>query len=202
MPAQFVLYVEGPRDREILSIFARRESSELSRGVNATAVILGGRQPSRARKHFKNVTVGSSHPSALCILDRDDPSEDCPESENGLEFYMWKRRHIESYLLVPRALTFALADGGNLQQIERVIAREVPSHLKEHDFKTLDAKRLLGVKGPFARAIGKRPDLGRIARNIRLEELHSDVVRVLAKIRHGLNIPRVDVIHRNARRPV
>ena len=109
---------------------------------------------------------------------------------------MWRRRHIESYLLVPRALAFALASRETSRELEKVIKREIPSNLEDEDFETLDAKRLLGVKGPIARVIGKKPDLGRIARSIRTEELHPDVVRVLEKIRLGLNISKVDVIHR------
>ena len=196
MTEQFILYVEGPRDREILSIFAKRESRELSKGVNASAIILGGRQPLRARNHFKLKIRKHESIRALCILDRDDPVEICPDSETGLEFFVWRRRHIESYLLVPRALAFALASRETSHELEKVIKREIPSNLEDEDFETLDAKRLLGVKGPIARVIGKKPDLGRIARNIRTEELHPDVVRVLEKIRLGLNISKGDVIHR------
>ena len=49
----FALYVEGPRDQEILRSWARRVSRPLERAIDASTVIMGGRQPARAVEHFR-----------------------------------------------------------------------------------------------------------------------------------------------------
>jgi hypothetical protein len=49
----FVLYVEGPRDRDVLLAWALRVHAPLGRALEADAVILGGRQPDRAREHYR-----------------------------------------------------------------------------------------------------------------------------------------------------
>jgi hypothetical protein len=196
MPPHFLLYVEGPRDRELLSIFAQRDSRALAKGVKDASVILGGRQPARAVRHLEESRLESPEVRGLCVLDRDDPSEVSPASTPELEFFTWSRRHIESYLLVPRALRKALAPREDPRRLDRILRDEVPDGSDEALSQELHAKRLLGAKGPFARALGRTPDLGRVARNLRLEELHPDVVELLGKLRRGLGINHVDVIHR------
>ena len=49
----FFLYVEGPRDADILRIWGRRISRRLARHLDSRIVILGGRRPERARDHFR-----------------------------------------------------------------------------------------------------------------------------------------------------
>ena len=44
----FSVYVEGPRDRDVLAAWARRLSPPLARAFEPACVILGGRQPARA----------------------------------------------------------------------------------------------------------------------------------------------------------
>ena len=70
--ARFVLYVEGPRDCDLLRTFARHLSPALARAVGASAVILGGRRPARAQEHFRDLGGASAGVRALCVLDRDD----------------------------------------------------------------------------------------------------------------------------------
>ena len=102
----FVLYLEGPGDRGILDAWCRRLLPALAGRLSRASVILGGKQPVRAVEHFRSLGGAASGRRALCVLDRDDGATDPDEAgaEPGLEFFTWRRRHIESYLLVPSAI--------------------------------------------------------------------------------------------------
>ncbi len=78
-----------------------------------------------------------------------------------------------------------------------MIQEEVPAGDDEAAFAELDAKRLLGSKGAFAKALGRTPDVTRVARNLRLEELHSDVHGLLGRLRQRAGLASVDVVVRN-----
>jgi len=179
----FVLYVEGPRDRDVLRAWALRLHAPLGRAMAAAAVILGGRQPRRARSHFRELR--DAHPDALglCVLDRDGNGHDLspPEEEPGLEFHVWGRRHIESYLLVPEAIRRSLrlpsADG----RVTRACRRLLPAEDDENAFQDLDAKRLLAPEGELARAVGRPLQTGRIARAMREDDLHPEVRQLLER---------------------
>src|SRR4029453_5356301 len=98
--ARFVVYVEGPRDRDVLAGWARRLSPPLARRLRASCVILGGRQPARGADHLVRRREALGVARGLCVLDGDLPSAPAPEACEGLEYFTWSRRHIESYLLV------------------------------------------------------------------------------------------------------
>src|SRR5215831_10019361 len=115
----FILYVEGPRDRSILRAWAQRLLPELAPDLLEGAVILGGRRPARAVEHFRARAPGSR---GLCVLDRDeDTASDLPP-EDGLEFFTWGRRHIESYLLVASAIRRALSLPASDHRLEATLA--------------------------------------------------------------------------------
>jgi hypothetical protein len=65
------LYVEGPRDREIVEGWAQRASRRLAERVRESTVILGGRQPARACEHLAEVRAENGGARGLCVLDRD-----------------------------------------------------------------------------------------------------------------------------------
>jgi hypothetical protein len=181
----FILYVEGPRDRAILRAWASRLIPDRAPGVLEGAVILGGRRPARAREHFRAAAAGSH---ALCVLDRDeDGAESALEAEEGLEFFTWGRRHIESYLLVAGAIRRALALPASDHRLEAVLERELPHAGDDAGWRSLDAKRLLAESGPLARAVGRPLPLARIARATREDELHADVHDVFDRVRGGLS---------------
>ncbi len=192
----FLLYVEGPRDREILQRWAHADNPRLGRALAEAAVILGGRRPARAVEHFRERGGSQRGGRALCILDRDGGahSESLP-SVPGLEFYTWRRRHIESYLLVPEAIRRTLRLRSTDTRVERLFREHLPPAGDEQALVEVDAKRLLDSKGPLARGLGRELVPGRIARAMRPAEVHPEVAELLQTLRERLGLvdsePRV-----------
>jgi hypothetical protein len=191
VPPPTVLYVEGPRDRDILEGWTRAASVALARAVRETAVILGGRQLRRALSHFAEAAAARPGLRGLCVLDRDDEAEAPGGGAEGLEIFVWSRRHIESYLLVPAAIQRALRLPEHDGRVARLLRQHLPDAADEGTLRDLDAKRLLSATGPIARALGRPLALGRIARAMRADELHGDVSGLLAKLREKLLAPEV-----------
>ena len=186
---RFVLYVEGPRDREIMRIWARRLSSALARSVESSSVILGGRQPARALDHFRDLGGGAAGLRGLCLLDRDLHGPSAPQtSEAGLEFFTWPRRHIESYLLVRRAIWRCLADSREDWVISRLLDEFVPAPGDEAALRDIDAKRLLSATGPIAQGAGRKLRPSQIAKTMQEGELHEDILRLFDLLRGGMGL--------------
>lgn len=185
----FVLYVEGPRDRDLLRIWAHRVSRGLAKALDGRVVILGGRRPARAVEHFRDLRGESPEMSGLVVLDRDDL--DGPTDlgdEPGLEFFMWERRHIESYMLVPSAIKRAAGGGREDSRIDRVLAEHLPSENDPRRLRDLDAKRLLAGKGPLARALGCALTTPDIAKCMRREDIHGEVLGLLDRLSVGFGL--------------
>ena len=199
MPPPAVLYVEGPRDRDILEGWARAVSLPLAQAVREAAVILGGRQLGRAAAHFEAEAEARPGLRGLCVLDRDDGSA-VRAAAAGLDVFMWSRRHIESYLLVPAAIQRALRLPEHDGRLSRILRQHLPEAADEGALRELDAKRLLSESGPIARGLGRPLALGRIARAMRAEELHGDVSGLLGRLREKLLAPEVLVTLATGRR--
>ena len=189
-PASFFLYVEGPRDGEILRLWSRRESPTLVRSLERCTIILGGRQPDRAVDHFRNQGGPQSGQSGLVLLDRDHHVGEgiAWAREPGLEVFTWSRRHIESYLLVRDAIARLLDDDLPAGSVAEVMRTHIPPPDAEDIFRELDAKRLLGANGVLARELGRPISAAEIARTMRPDELHADVRALLQRIRVGLGV--------------
>jgi hypothetical protein len=183
VPPPAVLYVEGPRDADILEGWARAASVALARAVREAAVILGGRQLARAEASAERPGL-----RGLCVLDRDDVAE-AEAAAGGVEVFTWSRRHIESYLLVPAAIQRALRLPEHDGRVARLLRQHLPSSAPESALRDLDAKRLLAATGPLARALGQPLSPGRIARAMRPDELHPDVAALLERLREALLDP-------------
>ena len=188
----FVLYVEGPRDRDILRVWARCLSPLLARSLESSAVVLlGGRRPARALEHFRRLGGAEAGIRGLVVLDRDHHCADSgAESvdEPGLELFTWRRRHIESYVLVPRAICRALGLAPDDSRADRLLVGHLPDPGDEDAHRRVNAKQLLGSKGPLARRFGHDLSPGGIARCMRADELHADVLELYARIREGLGL--------------
>jgi hypothetical protein len=189
--APFLVYVEGARDRGVLSAWARRLSPRLPRAFEAACVILGGRQPARAVEHLARRRAQAGSASGLCILDSDLPAAPAPEVGEGLEVFTWRRRHIESYLLVPAAIERA-ARGGDTR-LRRLLDDELPHPADEGALLAFDAKRFLGPKGPLTRLLGRTLAPGWIARTMRADEIPEEVRGLCARIAAGLGVLEPDV---------
>jgi len=191
---QFSLYVEGPRDGDILRVWARRVCPAIVRPLERCMVILGGRRPARAVEHFRAAGGDASGRRGLVVLDRDHHSIDQAAdtagllAEPGLELFTWRRRHIESYVLVRDAIQRVVSDHPDREWLDRLIEQHVPPASDEVACSGLDAKRLLGAKGALARELGHVVSPAAVARSMRPEELHSDVLELFERIRGALGL--------------
>jgi hypothetical protein len=195
---RFALYVEGPRDRDVLRLFAQKLSPELARTMDSCVRILGGRQPDRAAELFGQLVDQAEAdagevPRGLCILDRDDPDrwkssypKNFDPEASKLEFVVWRRRQIESYLLVPRAIRGCLAKHRNDPQLDRLLDSWLPDPSDESEFRKLNAKRVLGARGPIASYLGRPLRAREIVRSMTPLEIHDDIKEVLARVRDQL----------------
>jgi hypothetical protein len=225
---RFALYVEGPRDRDVLRLFAQKLSPELARVMDPCVRILGGRQPDRAARLFGSMIEqaaanDSGTPRGICVLDRDDPRRYNQKSEAGsgeragaaveadphrhssaggpspasklprLEFVVWNRRQIESYLMVPPAIRRCIAkdraDPRDDSRIDRMLETWLPDPGNEDAFRKLDAKKVLGHRGPIANFLGRPLRAQEIVRSMTPLDIHSDVKDVLARVRDQLASP-------------
>jgi hypothetical protein len=136
----------------------------------------------------------------LVVLDRDHHEEDdAVVEEPGLELFTWGRRHIESYVMVRSAIARFLAERSEARLAERLVADVIPAVDDEEAHRTLNAKHLLGAKGPLARDLGAALSPGDIARCMRTEELHADVLDLYERIRAGLGLAEseLEVVRRS-----
>jgi len=188
---RFVLYVEGPRDRDLLRIWARRIAHDLARALEGCVVIMGGRQPARAADHFDGIRRTTPDATGLVVLDRDHhhEAEGWP-ADTPLDLYTWPRRHIESYVLVPAAIRRAAGCAPDDPRVDRVLGEHLVRGEEGRALADLDAKRLLAAKGPLARELGQALSTADIARCMRADELHGDVVELLDRTRVALGLER------------
>lgn len=193
---RFVLYVEGPRDRDVLRNFAKRLSPELARAMDPCIRILGGRKPDRAEALFRQlaeqaVEAARPVPRGLCVLDRDDPSclREVDSRQEGLEFVVWNRRQIESYLLVPGAIRRCVSNGRDSAKLLRLLDSALPAPDNEPAFREFDAKRLLGERGPIASVLGRPLRAREIVRNMSPVDIHADVKDLLGRVRDRIEVP-------------
>lgn len=171
-----LIYVEGARDQAVIHAWARLLAPKLAKRIADSFVILGGRRPERACEHFRSARSVNTNLLGLCILDRDTEVADLiAHVEEGLEFYTWGLRHIESYLLVPDAIRRTL----RFPEADRRFARAMRLHLAQVGddaaLRNFNAKRLLAHKGELASELGCEIPIERLARSLRVQELHEDV---------------------------
>jgi len=191
----FVLYLEGARDRGILMAWCRRLIPAAAAPLSRATVILGGRQPARAVEHFQDLGGAQAGVRGLCVLDRDDGGATAGDPEEpGLAFFTWGRRHIESYLLVPDAISRVLGKSDPGGRVGRELRRHLPPQGDERAYQVLDAKRIIGPRGPLSRTLGRQIPLARVARATLPPELHPDVHSFFAALRRELGLTDVRVV--------
>jgi hypothetical protein len=210
---KFVLYVEGPRDREILECWARRFNPGLARCIERSTFILGGRQPARAVADFRKRGGIAAGYSGLIVLDRDDHPDDNPAeretedageasavaaSDSEPEVFVWGLRHIESYLLVPAAIRRLLRMAAEDRTVERFIETAGAANAPSDTGGRVHAKRTLGSGGTLSLALGTDLRAGDIARAMRIEDLHVDIRTLFDRIHvlAGLTVKGPEVVIR------
>jgi hypothetical protein len=138
--------------------------------------------------HFQGLLAVGGEWRGLCVLDRDEALPACTGTplEEGLDVFTWRRRHIESYLLVPDAIRRGLRISPD-ERRQRTLRDLLPDPTDEAALGEFDAKRLLGRYGDLAQAVG-RITPGRIARTMRPEEFHADVHALLSRLREAFGM--------------
>ena len=192
---RFILYVEGPRDREVLAGWARHFAPVFGGTLERSTVILGGRQPARAVDDFRRRGGAEAGLSGLVVLDRDDHHDVSPDErllEPGLELFVWSLRHIESYLLVPAAIRRVAPHAPDdrtlsawIEEFEEFEEQEMEAeraHVEGRRRVGPHAKRMLGAGGALCESLGVELRAGEIARAMRRDELHADVHDLFARI--------------------
>jgi hypothetical protein len=119
------------------------------------------------------------------VLDRDGhgghAGHGAGDTPDGLEFFTWPRRHIESYLLVPTAIRRCMRMTAGDPRLVGVL-EDLPCHGSEDCLRELDAKRLLAGKSALARELGSPLSAARIARCMQRGDLHEDVLELLDRL--------------------
>ena len=177
-----ILFVEGAGDRAIIEGWARSVSPRFERSVRAATIILGGRQPARARRHLQEARQENPGLRGLCILDRDVVADADPEETDGLEIRTWQRRHIESYLLDPEAIRRAFRRRDHDGRLVRFLTDLFPAADDARALRELHAKTLLGPNGRVAAELGRAVPLGRVARAMRPEHHPAEVRQLLVRL--------------------
>lgn len=197
----FWVYVEGPRDRDVVCAWARRWSPVMAKAVQPALVIMGGRQPARAAEHLEQARTQRPDARGVCILDRDGeegPPRTGPADPAavGLELFTWTRRHIESYLLVRVAIERVVRASPDDGRLARFFRQRLPDLCDEEAWRRLDAKTLFAPHGELTRLLGRSIPPGKIARAMRAEEFHEDVRRLLGRLADGLGVREAETARR------
>lgn len=186
----FLFFVEGARDKGLLKTWAKKISRPLARWIGSETMILGGAQPARAVAQLREERVTQPDAQGLCLLDRDCAEDDAlPEdSPSGLEFFVWPRRHIESYLLVPDAVCRAVKRSPGDSRVLRAFDRLVPEASDGPALRAFDAKALFAPQSPLVEALSEPVSPTHVARAMRADEFHADVLALLDRVARGAGL--------------
>ncbi len=143
-----VLYAEGTTDLSILKSWARvLNHRALQFLLSAYFKPIEGNDVSRARTHFFALREAYPDFRGVCLLDRTD----FQLQREGLVEVSWRRREIENYLIVPKAIKRFLAGSSSdlfSEQIsvvaEEWMSNELPPEAHKNPFS--DQAMLMDVK--------------------------------------------------------
>ena len=88
---------------------------------------------------------------------------------------VWKRRHIESYLLVPAAIRRCIERDTGHPDVDRFLADHLPDMSNDAALREFDAKQLLGNKGPISRTFSRPIRPRDIVHCMSPDDIHSDI---------------------------
>ena len=203
-----ILYVEGSSDIEILRLIAASMGKDDSLFDRIPYHVLGGRDPKSAREHYLGVRSFRDDCAGICLLDPDIDRPGLQEAvrhhrEEGLEFFIWQRRHLESYMLVPEAIARAANMGAMFENqiIEafrdflaaRPRAVLFPENVEDYRklhldwMETFDAKRWIFSPYPKDGGFihihaGGNITPQHVAQCMTSDEVHEDVARFIERL--------------------
>lgn len=190
-----VLYVEGPTDTGILAEWARILDHPARKFLDEPYIQeLGGRSLRDAKRHFFAIRAVVPEICGICLLDGDNREEPDEEAlQSGLKILRWRRYEIENYLLHPDAIKRFVQLPLLGAIVDQHFARQVPA---ETDFLayhvSLDRiKASEEFLAPLLDNVGHstpKRDLYLLARTMKPEEIHSEVVEKLDHIANLLGL--------------
>jgi hypothetical protein len=222
---KLLVYVEGETDEELLRAWAEVLTSEpelsgLHEVLNQVAFVplSGGSaelMKERAERHFEGARVLSHNAERVIVLDRNDGKWNRHAANNPV-LRIWRRRHIENYLLNPTVWKRAAAENlRSLPLLASTADATIDGFFRKQGLaldmdwvsggaevmQTLDAKRMLfearrerddDFDALNAQLYAQGLTLSRtdVARAMLPEEIHKDVRDVLKLIRS-----KVEAIH-------
>lgn len=215
---KLLLYVEGETDEECLRAWSRALAatpafSRMEEVMDRVAFVFlrGGSAQDmldHADRHFKACRFLSQNPKRLLILDRNEGKWQA-RARTDEQLFVWNKRHIESYLLVPHAWVraveaaaesqFALAKQKGVETVNSFFTEQSRGlevdwlNTTDELFRDVNAKRMLfearrdradGYDALSARLYDAGVVVGRedVCAAMRPDEVHEDVKAVCAKI--------------------
>ncbi len=201
-----VMYVEDESDFKILREWSRILSHRSEAFLSFPYIwILEGRgNLDDAKKHFQCLRMVQPDIRGICVLDRDSgPRMSSAGMPSGLELFQWGRYEIENYLVLPELLKRFLRRGAPQATVEeQVVDNEFRANFPAGiDFlKDIPALRdlkasefLVDMLNRTTSPLPKR-DLYMLARHMRPEEVHPDVLAALDEVATILpqTVPSID----------
>jgi ABC-type cobalamin/Fe3+-siderophores transport system ATPase subunit len=204
----YILYVEGEDDERILFAWASVLNREESINKFYIEKLGGGTKnemKNRSDSHFTGLKKIVPSLKRIILFDYDTESSFHPEPEN-IALFEWKRKNIENYLLVPEAWHRAVFDRRNEKELNIYngpIIEEIDNFFVDQNlnlpkgknwrdidaniFKVVDGKKILfelkdSLFQRLSNGFGLSINRDSVSRNIRAEDIHSDVVNFFEKI--------------------
>ncbi len=201
---QRVLYVEGKSDLDILQEWARVLNHPAVRRLEGAFWIPTAEEGGRnfAQRHFRALKAQVPTLRALEVRDRNgdegarwnglEPGNlrESKKTPDGMLRLFWTRYEIENYLIHPEAIyRFVSQELGEkkAEEAKKYMKEYWPSVLSEKPFETTPADRTKG-KGMIAEVLTaaglaiNASEYYRIARAMKPDEIHPDVMRMLNSI--------------------
>lgn len=142
----WVLYLEDSTDLEILRAFARRLHHEPAAEALAKPFVKAVcNQPKKARDHFHGLREAFPGLKGVALFDR----LPTPPTDGGIEFLMWKKREIESYVCTRSALEAFARDSEHHDSLGPVFREARVASIRTAIDRTESALKALNKASPW-----------------------------------------------------
>lgn len=137
----FVIYLEGSTDLAILRKFAQILGHPVLSLLNEPFVQYVANQPNKAASHFRGLEFATPHLKPFAIFDR---LEKGLPGGFAMNSWMWSRREIENYLVLPDVLLRYASDGDQSDLLERAQIQKNRAAMEETIVEITSAFETLG----------------------------------------------------------